>query len=151
MKKKDIEALRENPNRSVLMIVNEISKIFEESIMKNEEILFLKEKTARMILAHLSHHNGVTQNELVRATQMKGSTVSVSINRLEEQGYVKREPHPYDMRATLVYLTKKGIELSEKTKKIFDSRDQEIMHGISERDIRTTKYVLEKMLDNLVE
>ena len=150
MNKYDIEKIRENPNRTVLMIANEVIKLFEEKIAKTDTVM-LKEKTARLILAYLSRKDGVTQHELVKITQMKGSTVSVAITKMEEAGYVKRVPDDYDMRATRVFITKKGKEISDEQKMLLDKTDAEIMKGISERDIRVAKYVLEKMLDNIIE
>lgn len=151
MKKQDLEAIRENSDRTVLMMINEISKIFENEMMKNKEFVMLKDKTVRHILLYLSQHDGATQQELVISSQMKGSTVSVAVRKLEGAGYLQREANQHDMRSVRVYTTRKGRELSEKIKNHLDSKDEIIMHGISQRDIRTTKYVLEKMLDNMID
>ncbi len=150
MNKEDIEKIRQNPNRTLLMMANEVTKLFDEKISKSDTTM-LKEKTARFILAYLLYKDGVTQHELVKITQMKGSTVSVAITKMEENGFVKRVPDEYDMRATRVFITKKGKEISEEHKRLIDKTDAEIMRGISERDIRVAKYVFEKMLDNLIE
>ncbi|MBE6624224.1 MAG: winged helix-turn-helix transcriptional regulator [Ruminococcaceae bacterium] len=150
MNKLDLEKLRENPNRTLLMIANELIKLFENEISKKEVVMF-KDKTSRLILAYLSMWDGATQHELVKATQMKGSTVSVAITKMENEGYVKRVQDEYDMRATRVYITKKGLEISTEHKRLLDSIDSSLMTDISERDIRVARYVLEKMLDNLIE
>ena len=150
MNKLDLEKLRENPNRTLLMIANELIKLFEDEISKKEVVMF-KDKTSRLILAYLSMWDGATQHELVKATQMKGSTVSVAITKMENEGYVKRVQDEYDMRATRVYVTKKGLEISTEHKRLLDSIDSSLMTDIPERDIRVARYVLEKMLDNLIE
>lgn len=150
MNKLDLEKLRENPNRTLLMVANEVVKLFEDKISKNDVIMF-KDKTARLILAYLSRYDGATQHELVKATQMKGSTVSVAITKMEKEGFVKRVQDEYDMRATRVFLTKKGLEISNSHKNILSKTDETIMKDIPERDERVAMYVLEKMLDNLVE
>lgn len=150
MNKLDLEKLRENPNRTLLMIANELIKLFEDEISKKEVVMF-KDKTSRLILAYLSMWDGATQHELVKATQMKGSTVSVAITKMENEGYVKRIQDEYDMRATRVYITKKGLEISTEHKRLLDSIDSSLMTDIPERDIRVARYVLEKMLDNLIE
>jgi DNA-binding MarR family transcriptional regulator len=151
MKKQDLETIRENTNRTVLMMINEISKFFEDEMIKNKDFAILKDKTARHILSYLSSNDGATQQELVVVSQMKGSTVSVAVRKLETEGYLQRETNEYDMRSVKVYLTKKGRELSEKIKNHLNSRDEKIMHGISPKDIRTAKYVLEKMIDNMID
>ena len=43
MKKQDLEAIREKSNRTVLMMINEISKIFENEMIKNKEFAVLKD------------------------------------------------------------------------------------------------------------
>ena len=151
MNRQDIDRIRENPNRTLLMVVNEVSKLFEDSMIKEQSISILKEKTARLILAHLSRNNGVPQQELVKVTQMKGSTVSIAISKMEAQGYLKRENNEYDMRSVRIFLTEKGRRLSDEVEKLLSAKDEKIMHGISEKDIKNAKYVLEKMLDNLIE
>ena len=110
MKKQDLETIRENTNRTVLMMINEISKFFEDEMIKNKDFAILKDKTARHILSHLSSNDGATQQELVVVSQMKGSTVSVAVRKLETEGYLQRETNEYDMRSVKVYLTKKGRE-----------------------------------------
>ena len=150
MNKLDIEKLRENPNRTLLMVANEVIKLFEDKISKKDTVMF-KDKTARLIFAHLSRNDGATQHELVAATQMKGSTVSVAVTKMENEGFVKRVQDEYDMRATRVFITKKGKEVSDSHKKLLDETDLSLMKDIPERDVRVAKYVLEKMLDNLAE
>jgi DNA-binding MarR family transcriptional regulator len=70
---------------------------------------------------------------------------------MEKEGFVKRVQDEYDMRATRVFLTKKGLEISNSHKNLLSKTDEAIMKDIPERDERVAMYVLEKMLDNLVE
>ena len=151
MNKNIIEELRQNPNRSAMMMVNELSKLFEDLIVKSKEMPILKDKTSRLILAYLGDNDGVTQQQLVKITQMKGSTVSVAVTKLEAEGYLTRKSNQYDMRSVQICLTKKGRALSEQAKSFLAEIDDKIMHGIAQRDLRTAQYVLEKMIDNLLE
>ena len=150
MNRNQLEEIRQNPNRTLLMMVNELSKLFEDSILEIN-IPILKEKTARMILTYLSHHDGVSQQQLVNITQMKGSTVSVAVTKMENGGLLLRKDDEYDMRVVKIYLTKKGRQIADQIKSALYERNEKIMYGLSERDIRIAKYVIEKMIDNLVE
>ena len=143
--------IRNRDDRTVLMILNEISKIFDDKISKCPENVFFNEKTARLIIMILSESNGLTQSELVKATHMKGSTVSVSITKLEKMGYVKRVENKYDLRSVRVYLTEKGRDLNDTMLRILNENDQLIMKGITPREIKITMSVLETMLNNLIE
>lgn len=46
--------------------------------------------------------------------QVHPTSVTNTVDRLEAQGFVRREPHPTDGRATLVVLTDEGRALSER-------------------------------------
>ncbi|MBQ7411343.1 MAG: winged helix-turn-helix transcriptional regulator, partial [Clostridia bacterium] len=112
MKVDELEYLRKNQKRTTMVIANQLSKAFEDSMNKMVESPILKEKTARTALIYLSYKNGVTQQELVRVTQMKGSTVSIAISNLEKQGYVTKEANEYDMRSVKIYITSEGRRLA---------------------------------------
>ena len=151
MKIDDLDYLRNKQKRTPLTVVNQLSKSFEDSMMKIVDIPLLKEKTARIVLLYLSFNDGASQNELVKITQMKGSTVSVAVSKLESLGLVKREQSEHDLRAVRVCLTDKGRKQEQEIEEILREKEEKIMKGISERDMKTTIYVLEQMLDNLAE
>ncbi len=138
-----------NEEKTVLMLVNELSKLFDDMMGKCPENIFFNEKTSRLIIMMLSMNDGLTQSELVELTHMKGSTVSVAITKLEGLGYVKRVENPYDMRSVKVYLTSKGRDLDETMRKLLNEKDEKIMEGITQKEIRITASVLAQMLENI--
>ena len=52
----------------------------------------------------------MTQRELSQALQCTPRNVTGLVDALQADGYVLREPHPTDRRATLVRLTERGLE-----------------------------------------
>ena len=136
-------------NKTALMLICEISKLFDDAISKHPDNPFTNEKTPRLILMILSESDGISQSELVKATHMKGSTVSLAIAKLEEMGYIARESNPYDMRSVRVYLTEKGRQLNRKIKELTDAVEASVMFGISQKELRVTTYALDTMLENL--
>ena len=118
MTRQELEYLRKNEDRTLLMVANEVCKAFHEKIIENDEILFKKDQTSRKILSILSRKGGLTQNDLVRAIHMKGSTVSVALSKMEAMGFIIRVENPQDLRSIRVYLTEKGYEQSKRTKPI---------------------------------
>ena len=136
-------------NKTAMMLVYEISKLFDETISKHPENIFANEKTSRLILMILSNNDGISQSELVKGTHMKGSTVSIAISKLEEMGYIVRENNPHDLRSVKVYLTEKGRQLNSRIREIIKDKEELIMSGISPKELRITTFVLETMLDNL--
>ncbi|HYH88878.1 MAG TPA: MarR family transcriptional regulator [Solirubrobacteraceae bacterium] len=63
----------------------------------------------RAHLAWLVHHNGpTTQRELAEALKVTPRNVTGLVDGLVAGGFVTRERHPTDRRATLVALTERG-------------------------------------------
>ncbi len=60
--------------------------------------------------AHLPEHRGVTSRELTDMLETDKSMVSRSVKRLEEIGFVLREPDPADARAQLIRLSAEAAE-----------------------------------------
>ena len=51
------------------------------------------------------------------------TTVTTLADRLEEQGFVERKPHPTDRRATYIALTRTGRSILQKTTKALEAAD----------------------------
>ena len=144
----DIEALSESP---VMALTTLLSKIYEEQISELTDDAFLNQKATRFILAVLSKQEAITQNDLVRVTHMKGSTISVTIAKLEEKGMIYRKADNYDMRCVRVFLTEKGKELSEKRNGILKEIENRGKKSLTPREIKEAVFVLETYLKNLLE
>ena len=56
----------------------------------------------------LRRHEAATQRQLADALQVSPRNVTGLVDALVETGFVSREPHPTDRRATLVRFTEKG-------------------------------------------
>ena len=64
---------------------------------------------SRAALVWELHRRGpCTQRELADALNVTPRTVTALVDGLESTGFVAREPHPSDRRATLVTLTRQG-------------------------------------------
>src|SRR5918994_5550914 len=65
--------------------------------------------TARTHLLWVLHHSGPSnQQSLAAALSVSPRNVTGLVDALEAGGYVARQPHPTDRRATLVTLTGRG-------------------------------------------
>ena len=146
---KDI--MRFNEERTLLMVINEIAKVFDDIMSKCPENLFATDKTPRLILMLLSYKDGMTQSELMKATHMKGSTVSVAINKLEELGLVRRVDNPADKRSYRIFLTEKGINYNDSIENVLKEKDELSVKGIAPKEMKSAMNVLNTILDNLIE
>ncbi len=62
------------------------------------------------VLWELQHRGPSTQRTLADALKVAPRTITTLIDALVETGFVTREPHPSDRRATLVTFTPQGQE-----------------------------------------
>ena len=60
------------------------------------------------VLTVIESRPGMTQNELVEATDVDPSTMVGLIDHLEAEGLAERRPHPSDRRKRAVHVTAKG-------------------------------------------
>ena len=108
-----------------MMIIHELSHIMRKAMTEKSRELFGTE-VSRDIMRELARKDGVTQLDLVKITHYAAPSISVSLQKLEECGYVHREPDTVDRRAVRVFITEKGR-----------AADREMFHAIKEFD-RTT-------------
>lgn len=67
-------------------------------------------------LEHLDGDGSLGPSEMARRLQMTSGAMTALLDRLERDGYVRREPHPHDRRRVLLRRTAKADDdLSEET------------------------------------
>lgn len=147
----DLVEIESYSNTPIMALTTLLSKIYDEKFSEITKDPFLNQKATRFILAVLSRQDGQTQNDLVRVTHMKGSTISVTLANLEEKGMIVRKNDEYDKRCMRVYLTDKGFDLAEKRKEIISSIENIGKKNITLNELKEATYVLETFLKNLLE
>ena len=112
------------PNQ-LLLAVNELSRIFHKEMRKVCEENGVP-VGYRSLLFHLMHHNGCSQKELSDHTKLKAATVSITLEKMERDGYIQRKKDESDGRAVKVYLTEKGIDIDRKNKEKLDELEKQL-------------------------
>ena len=136
--------------KSPMMLINEISRIMGDKIREKGEDNPISQKSGRALLIELSKRDGRTQLDLVKATHLKAPTISVVLQKLEHDGYVRRTPDQHDLRATRVYLTEKGRELDNKMKARIRAEEEEAMSNLTPSEYDTLLKLLEKLKSNML-
>ena len=136
-------------NMTPLMLIHEVDKLFGQLIRTNPNMTELQ-NSYRQLLFHLSIKDGCTQLRLAQLTHLKPPTVSVTLQKMEHDGYVTRRPDENDLRQTLVYLTDKGKEYNKVVHDHIQRADRLVIQGISEEEAETLKTILTKMRGNLM-
>lgn len=136
-------------NISILSLASWLEKIFDEEFVKRSKSKILNQRASRYILLTLSVKDCLTQNELVRLTHLKGSTISVALEKMENEGLVTREDDQYDARQTRVYLTPKGYDMKKSIDEAIKDIEKTAFADILPKEIARASEVVSLIIKNL--
>ena len=115
-----------------------------------DELKALDISTVKMrALAILSITPSVTINELSVFAVTEQSTMSRTLDSLEEQGYIRRQPRPDDMRIRDVTITEDGRAAFETLWPTMYDCFLDMFDGIEEEEYRAFINVLHRVLRNI--
>jgi DNA-binding MarR family transcriptional regulator len=66
----------------------------------------------------------------------KRSTLTNVLDRLEERGLVRREPHPSDRRSIVIHLTTSGQRIGAHVAHVLDALEREVRGSVGVRDLQ---------------
>lgn len=141
---------RRHKKPTPLMLCNEISKMFR-NIMRDRTDDPEIQGSYRDILYHLAHEDGRTQLELARLTHLTPPTISVTLQKLEDQGYVERKTDPIDQRKIRVYLTEKGKQIDERAHGVIAELEALASKNFSEDEQKTLMVLLFRLRENITD
>ena len=115
-----------------------------------DDLKSLDMTTAKMrALAILSITPSVTINELSVFAVTEQSTMSRTLDSLEDQGFIRRQPRPDDMRVRDVTITEDGRAAFEKIWPTMYDDFLKMFQGIEEEEYKTFVALLHKILQNI--
>jgi DNA-binding MarR family transcriptional regulator len=101
------------------------------------------------LLWHLGQHGPTTQRDLAEAMGVAPRTVTGLVDALVETGFVTRQPHPVDRRATLVTFTARGRRVVAKWQRQHVEFAQLLFDGMSGRRFDGLVAGLDDVLETL--
>jgi DNA-binding MarR family transcriptional regulator len=101
------------------------------------------------MITELYHRHAVTQRELAEALRVTPRNVTGLVDALEATGFVSREPHPTDRRATLVSLTKHGNAIAAALSADHHSFATQLLGDIPASDLTGFLTTLDRVLVHL--
>lgn len=102
------------------------------------------------ILYYLSLNGSITLVELSNYLSVEKPTVTRTINRLEELGYVEQIPSK-DKREKRIQLTKQGKEVYTHVRITIDQFEKDILKGVSEQEQLNAIHLMKEIHNNLIE
>jgi len=103
------------------------------------------------IMFALWQQDNISINELAKKTQLKKSTLTSMLDRLEKMGYIIRRQSEKDRRVILIKRTNKDKNLEKKYVELSQEHTAFFYKGFSESQIDRFEKDLELILDNLTE
>lgn len=128
--------------------VNEASYLYAEFICKELERVGMR-YSYRHIMKPLMENDSLTQLQLVNITGLKAPTISITLRNMEREGIVRREKNDTDRRETHVFITDKGKKMYAKVLTILDKAEKTMLKGLTEKELKSMRTVLNKMSANL--
>ena len=98
---------------------------------------------------YIYDHPGATAQEMVECIRVDKATLTKTIKKLDEIGYIETVGDDKDRRVKHLYLTEKAVPAVHRIKAIHDSFYSTLHSGISEPELQQTEAVLEQMMENI--
>jgi MarR family transcriptional regulator for hemolysin len=95
---------REDLSRNFGFILNDVARLLRTTYDRRMKALGLT-RSQWWVLTHLYRNDGVTQSELAVILEIEKPTLGRLLDRLQANGWVRREEHAVDRRAKRVFLT----------------------------------------------
>lgn len=140
----------EMKSKTSMMYINDISKMFFARMRKHSEEIGVP-SGYRRILFDLAHHDGSTQLELARLSHVTPPTVSVTLQKMELDGLIRRESDRDDQRQIRVFLTEKGWDIERSNIDIAIETETVAFSCLSEEENERLRSFLVRIYDNVCE
>jgi DNA-binding MarR family transcriptional regulator len=97
------------------------------------------------LLSELWLHDGLSQSELIARLSVEPPTVTGTVQRLERDGFVRREPDPDNRRVSRVFLTDAGRDLERPVRHAWREAEAELVRELSPAERDTLGELLDRL------
>lgn len=109
-------------------------------------------RSQHMMLMYISKMERCpSQKEIAEHFKISSAAVTVTLKKLDEGGYIVRHTVKEDTRYNSITLSKKGKELVEKSRLLFEGADKAMFGDFSDEDYVLLSEFTKKMTDGLNE
>ena len=137
-----------NLDKTHMMLINDIARMFGARMKKAADELNIPSGYRHMLI-YLAHHDGVSQYELAKCSHLTAPTVSVTLQKMERDGYIERRPDENDQRQMNVFLTPMGRALEEQTKNKANETELFSMSCLNDEEKKIFKEYLLRVSANI--
>lgn len=101
------------------------------------------------LIAAVSRNPGATQRLIAEALEVREITAGRLVDRLCEEGYLKRQEHPNDRRAYCVYLTPAAQPVLDKLDELGKLHEAAVFAGFETAELETLGTLLDDISRNM--
>mgnify|MGYP001468315915 FL=1 len=106
---------------------------------------YMASTSLAMIVLNIDMLEGTPSTQLGPNMGMESTSLSRSLNKLEESGYISRKPDPKDKRKSIIHLTKSGLEGREVAKEIVLDFNNKVFSHFDKSEMDTFFKILKKI------
>lgn len=119
-------------------------KLYRKRALNDTDLL----PAQQLLLSCICLRRGLAQEELAATFFLDKTTVAHQLGRLEQQGYILRQPSAEDGRCRLLYPTRRGEELYPRICRIFEELNAGLLAGFTEEEQQTLDALTDRLLQN---
>ena len=131
---------------SIFIVLHHLLHLSKYQAMKRMETLGLKPSQAG-ILFILNCEGGISQRQLADKIGIRPSSMTVALRKLEEQGYIRKEPDAKDQR---IILSRRGKECIEELEGVMKDMEEMLYQGITPEERMLLRRLILEMRENLL-
>ena len=106
---------------------------------------YMASTSLAMIVLNIDMVEGTPSTQLGPNMGMESTSLSRSLNKLEESGYITRKPDPKDKRKSIIHLTKSGLKGREVAKEIVLDFNNKVYSYFDQSEMDTFFKILKKI------
>lgn len=134
--------------KSVMHLFLKCNRLHHAKVESQVSALGLHRSQHGMLLT-VNFNSNISQKELAKRMEISPAAVTVTLKKLEAQGFIKRFALESDTRVNNIEVTEKGKDIIEKTGAIFEKSDAETFDGFSDEELDTLLSYLSRISQNL--
>ena len=134
----------ENLSRIIVEFYEKLSS-WEESVVRDSGLTTAQIHTIEIV----GHAGAIKMKDLAGKIGVTTGTLTVSIDRLEKKGLLRRRPHEKDRRSYMIELTGEGNKYFEEHHNFHIRMTEEIVSCLSEQEQKAFGAIIEKMLKKI--
>ena len=98
-------------------------------------------------LISIDPEEGTPSTSLGPKMGIEATSLSRTLNTMEDKGLIVRKPNPLDGRGVLIHLTPFGVEMREFSKQVVIGFDEAVNKAVSAEDLKAFKKVTNTILE----